>query len=107
MSTLSQAEETASTLVTQVSKGLPFAEQMVSMYFPQGPLVALVMQIIGENVLPGLAKALHELATVNAGNKPDDITADDVIKAGIQLQQHNNSDFANSPVLAPSIKKGN
>jgi hypothetical protein len=104
MSTLSQAEETASTLVTQVSKGLPFAEQMVSMYFPQGPLVALVMKIIGENVLPGLAKALHELATVNAG-KDQPITPDDVIKAGIQLEQHNNSDFANSSVLALAVKK--
>jgi hypothetical protein len=97
--TMADIEEKASTVVTQIAQGLPYIEQVVMAFFPQGVIAAVVMKIIGEDLLPGLAKTLHELAQATSGTGK--IGIEDVIKGGMQLSQHISSDFPNSPLLDP------
>jgi hypothetical protein len=102
MTTVSEIEETASKVLTQVSKGLPWVEEIISVYFPAGPQLAFAMKIIGENIIPGLAATLHELSVANNGGElpVDDMAASitAMVKGGIQLEQHISSQFPNLPV---------
>ena len=111
MVTVSEVEETASKVLTQVSKGLPWIEEVVSVYFPEGPLLALAMKIVGENIIPVLANTLHELSAANNGGAfPVDDLATSIaamIKGGIQLEQHISSQFPNLPVKAGQFVVGN
>jgi hypothetical protein len=99
MTTISDIEEKSAQVLDQVVSGMPYIEQVVRFWFPNGPMFAIAMEIIGRSLLPGLAKTLHELSQASA--KQDKITPDDVVRGGLLLAQHNDSSFPNVALLQP------